>query len=108
MIVSEEEVDKALAWLRDSAGDIGRAKARAVKSEHMMKHVEALMFFASEEKSAEARKASARTTDQFVEALNENAFAAGDLAKLYSLREAASMIIEAWRTEQSNFRAMKI
>jgi hypothetical protein len=63
---------------------------------------------ASEEKSAEARKADARCSDEYVDALNEDAFAAGELAKLYALREAASMKIEAWRTEQSNFRAMRI
>lgn len=107
-IVIDEDVGKALDWLRDNAADIGQAKARAVKAEHMLKHVEALMFKASDEKSADARKCDARTTSQYVDALNEDAFAAGELARLYSLREAASMKIEAWRTEQSNFRAMKI
>ena len=107
-IVTEEEVGKALDWLRDSAAEIGQAKARAVKSEHMLKHVEALLFTGSDAKSAEARKADARTSEQYLDAINENASAAGELAKLYSLREAAAMKIEAWRTQESNFRAMKV
>jgi hypothetical protein len=106
--ITEAEVEKALDWLRDSAAEIGQAKARAVKAEHMLKHVEALMFKCSDEKSAEARKADARTTDEYVAALNEDAFAAGEMAKLYALREAASLKIEAWRTASSNLRSMKV
>ena len=107
-IVTEEEVGKALDWLRDSAFDIGQAKARAVKAERMVSHTEALMFLAAEGSSAEARKAGARASSEYLDAINEEAFAAGELAKLYSLREAASMKIEAWRTQESNFRAMKV
>jgi succinate dehydrogenase/fumarate reductase flavoprotein subunit len=107
-IVTETEVGKALDWLRDSAHEIGLAKTRAVKADHMLKHIEALMSKASDEKTAEGRKFDARTSDRYVEAMNEDAEAAGELAKLYSLREAASMKIEAWRTEQSNYRAMKL
>ena len=107
-IVTNEDVERALSWLRDSAFDIGQAKARAVKAENMLKHVEALMFVGSDAKSAEARKCEARTTSEYLDAINEHAFAAGELAKLYSLREAAAMKIEAWRTQESNFRAMKV
>lgn len=106
--ITTEDVDKALNWLRDSAAEIGMAKARAVKAEHMLKHIEALMFKASEERSAEARKADARTSDQYVDAINEDAFASGELAKLYSLREAASMKVEAWRSQQANLRSMRV
>lgn len=104
--ISTEDVEKALHWLRDSAADIGSAKARAVKAEHMLKHIEALKFKEAEG-SAEARKAHARTTDEYLDALNEDAFAAGELAKLYSLREAASMKVEAWRSQQANLRSMR-
>lgn len=107
-IVSEEEVDRALSFLRDHAKAVGTAKARCVKAGHMLKHIEALEFKNSEAKSAEAKKADARTSEAFLAAILEDAEAAGEYEKEKSLREAAAMFIEAWRTESSNYRAMKI
>lgn len=107
-IVSEEEVDKALHFLALSAIELGRVKTRAVKAEHMVKHIEALLSMASDEKSAEARKADARTSNKYLEAINEEAEAAGELAKLYALRQAAELRIEAWRSQQATFRSMKV
>lgn len=102
--ISEAEVDKALAFLRDSAADIGTAVQNATKADKWLSHIEALCFRASEEKSAEARKAEARCDPRYVTAIEDAAFWAGEKAKLYSLREAASMKIEAWRSQQAWFR----
>lgn len=107
-IVTNAELQKALDWLRDSAGDLASAKARAVKAGHMLKHVEAFEFKMSEASSNDKRQADARTSDAYVDAINEDALAAGELAKLQALREAAAMKIEAWRSEQANYRSMKI
>jgi rhamnose utilization protein RhaD (predicted bifunctional aldolase and dehydrogenase) len=107
-MISDSEVEKALDWLRDNSQAMGDAKARTIKAGHMLKHVEALMFKASDAKSVEAKKADARTSDRFLEAITEDALAAGEYEKLKSLREAAALKIEAWRTEQASFRAMKI
>jgi hypothetical protein len=107
-IVTDEEVGKALDFLRDSAREIGEAKARSVKADKMLGHIEALLSRASDEKSAAAREAEAKASSEYLDAINEAAFSAGELAKLYALRDAAAAKIEAWRTEQSNFRAMKI
>lgn len=107
-IVSDEDFAKALDWLRDSARDLGLAKERTVRAGHMLKHVEALMMKASEEKSAEARKADARCSERWLKAVEEDAIAAGEYETLRALREAAALKIEAWRSEQANFRAMKI
>lgn len=102
--ISEVEVSKALDFLRDSAGDIGVAVKEFTKAEKWMGHVEAICFRASDEKSAEARKAEARCDPRYVEAIETAAYWAGEKAKLYSLREAASMKIEAWRSQQAWFR----
>jgi hypothetical protein len=107
-IVTNADLQKALDWLRDSAKDLGDAKARAVKAGHMLKHVEAIEFKLSEASSNDKRQADARTSDAYVDAINEDAFAAGDLEKLKALREAAAAKIEAWRSEQANYRSMKI
>ena len=107
-IVTDEDLSKALDWLRDEAQAIGDAKARVVKAGHMLKHVEALEFLKSDGKSAEARKSEARASEAFLDAINEEAFAAGEYEKMKALREAAALKIEAWRSEQANYRSMKI
>lgn len=108
IIVEDAEVERALNWLRDSAGEIGEAKRRAVLAERMTQHIEALMAKASEAKSADARKVDARASDRWLAAAQEEAEAAGAMAKLYSLREAASAKIESWRSEQANLRSARI
>lgn len=107
-IVTNADLQKALDFLRDSATDLGLAKARAVKAGHMIKHIEAIEFKASDATSNDKRQADARTSDAYVDAINEDAYAAGELAKLQALREAAAMKIESWRSEQANYRAMRI
>jgi hypothetical protein len=107
-IVSDADLEKALDWLRDSAQEIGDAKARLVRAGHMVKHIEALELKMSSEKSVEARKADARCSERYLSAIEEDAVATGEYQKLASLREAASLKIEAWRSEQANFRALKI
>ena len=107
-IVTDDEVEKALDWLRDSAQAIGDAKARVVRAGHMIKHIEALETKMSEEKSVEARKADARCSLRYVSAMEEDAVAAGEFEKMKALREAAALKIESWRTESSNYRSMKL
>lgn len=107
-LVTDEELEKALDWLRDNAAVIGEAKARLVKAGHMIKHTEALLYKASSEKTVDARKAEVRCSQRWIDVTNEEAVAAGEYETLKGLREAAELKIEAWRSEQANFRAMKI
>jgi hypothetical protein len=107
-MVEEHEIAKALDWLRDNAKAMGDAKARLVKAEHMVRHIEALEFRAASGSSAEAKKAEARASEAYLDAINEEAFAAGEYEMLKSLREAAALKCEVWRSEQANFRSMKI
>jgi hypothetical protein len=107
-LISNIELEKALDWLRDNAQAIGDAKTRAVRAVHMLKHVEALEFKLSDGKSAEAKKCDARTSARYMAAVEEDAVAAGEYEKMKALREAASLKIEAWRSEQANWRALKV
>ena len=107
-IVDDPEVEKALDFLRDSARSIGEAVKRARRASNMIKHIEALAFKASDASSNDKRQADARTSQAYVDAINEDAEAFGELEVLKSLREAAALKIEAWRSEQANFRSMKL
>lgn len=107
-IVTDDDLSKALDWLRDNAKDMGEAKVRLIKAERMLSHTEALLIRMSSASSAEARKADARTDQRWLDAANEEAEAAGAFEKMRALREAAALKIEAWRSEQANYRSMKI
>lgn len=108
LIVTEQQVHDAMEYLRSSAVELGKARARADLASAMVKHVEALMFKASDETSNDRRTADARTSQRYIDAINEDAEAAGELTKLYALREAAATRIEIWRTQSSNIRSVKL
>ena len=107
-IVTEADCERALSWLRDNAQELGEAKRNLVLADKMVGHIEALMSRASEEKSDEKRKADARASSRYLQAINDSAYAAGEYEKLKALREAAALKIETWRSEQANYRAMRI
>ena len=107
-IVSSENLEMALDYLRDNAVALGAAKERLVMAEHMVKVTEAIEFKKSDAKSAEARKEDARSSKAYHEAIVEEAKAAGAYEEMRSRAKAAEMKIEAWRSEQANWRAMKL
>lgn len=107
-IVTDEDVDRALAFLRDSAIQIGAAREDMMNAASFVKHVEALLYLGSEEKTIDAKKADVKTQDRWLEASATEAKAAGEFEKLKALREAASAKIEAWRSEQATLRGMRV
>jgi len=107
-IVPDDRVEHALSWLRDSAHDMGEAKAELVRTSHMIKVVKALQMKAHNDLSAAKAEVEALASQQYMDALLEDAKAAGKYEQLKALREAAAATIEAWRTESSNYRSMKI
>jgi DNA replicative helicase MCM subunit Mcm2 (Cdc46/Mcm family) len=107
-IVTDDDVDKALSFLRDSAIQIGQARQAMIMAQRLVERTEALLTLASEQTSDAKRKADARASEKWQEATTEEAIAAGEYEKLRALREAANAKIEAWRSEQANYRNMKI
>lgn len=105
-IVTEEELEKALDWLRDSASDMGKAKERLIKAQKMTDHTEAILTLKSEQTSDTKRRADARASARYLECIVEEAEAAGEYEKMKALREAAALKIETWRSEQANYRAI--
>lgn len=107
-IVTDDELEMALNWLRDNASAIGEAKRQAVLAEKMTKHVKALEMKRHNEMPVSAQEREAYASDAYKRALFAEADAAGEYEKMRALREAAALKIEAWRSEQANVRAMKI
>lgn len=107
-IVTDDEMARALDWLRDNAAEIGAARARLVKAERLLAHVEALCIKASDASSDQKKKADARTDARWLAAAMEEAEAAGEFEKMRALREAAAARIEAWRSEQATIRGIRV
>ncbi len=107
-LVTDAEVEKALDWLRDNANEMGEAKAMAIKSERMTKHVRALLMKEHAALPVSAQEREALADGRYVAALDAEAAAAGEYEKMRSLREAAALKIEVWRSAGANYRAMKI
>ena len=105
--ITDEEIQRALDYLRDSAASIGKLTQAAVRADHMTKHIVALEM-KRHDGSAAAQEREAKASDAYLQAITADAEAAGALAKAKALREAASARIEAWRTASSNFRSMKL
>ena len=104
-MITEADVDAALSFLRDNAIELGRAKERAKKAERMLGHIEALLFKEGDG-SGEARRMAAKASERYLEAINEDAAAAGALQQMLALREAAALTIEVWRSQEASVRQM--
>ena len=107
-IVSDAELQKALDFLRDNAVQLGNARAEMVRAGHMLKVTKAIEMKRHNEMSAAKAEVEAYTSDAYKKALCEDAAATGEFEAMKALREAAAMKIEAWRSEQANYRAMKV
>lgn len=107
-IATDEEIERAVDWLRDNASAIGQAREAAMLSSNWIKHVEALEMLKSDARSADMRKAEARASEAFRRAIIDEARAHGEFEKMKSRREAAQSKIEAWRSQSANYRGIRI
>ena len=106
-MVTDDEVQLAVDYLRDSSPKIGAARMDVQRSESMIKHIEALMFLASTRSSVDAKKAEARASERWIEAVEKHAVAVGEFEKLKGYREAAAAKLEVWRTMSANLRGLR-
>lgn len=106
--ITELEIDKALDYLRDNATAIGAAKTNAVRTERMVKHTLALLMKEHSDLPVSAQQREAMADKRYLEAIEREAVAAGELEVMRGLREAAALKIEAWRTMASTIKSMKL
>lgn len=106
--VTDDEIDKALSFLRDSAAAIGQARRRSIYTEKMTKHIKALVMKMHLSLPVSGQEREAYASDEYLNAIAEEADAAAEFEKLRSLREAAALKIEVWRSINANYRSMKV
>lgn len=104
-MISEAEIDKALAYLRDSSERDAQAKADRLYLEAWLKTVLAQEQAKASASSMAAAEMHARQSDSYIAALNAYKTAVFEDERRRFMRSAAETKIEAWRTMCSNARA---
>jgi hypothetical protein len=104
-MISEEDVDKALAYLRDKAPEHAQNRADRLYLEQYIKTVLAQEQSRSGASSVVASEVEARCSEAFKLVLQnyKSAIELDETARF--MRNAAEAKIEAWRTMCSNRRA---
>jgi ribosomal protein S17 len=108
--ISEEQVEAALDYLRDSAEEAASARAERHHLEDYIKSLEALLMKESDdgETSAVVQRRNALAHPDYRKFLEAKKEAVKRDAKHQYMREAAKARIEAWQTLSANYRGMRV
>ena len=104
-MITDDQVEAALEYLRDSAKPASVARAQAKTLEKYLGVVEAHQKVLNGARSNAAAQDQARSSPEYKQALDAWEEAVRRDGEFTMLREAASSRIEAWRTMCSNARA---
>lgn len=107
-MISDDEIEKAVDWLRDHALDAAKAKAERVYCEEYRKSLKAIIASNSNETSESAKERFAYASEAYQEHLAKLREAVLEDEKNRALRVAAELKIEAWRTMEANRRSVKL
>jgi hypothetical protein len=103
--ITDDEIDRALDYLRDNARDAAQAKANRIYVEEYRKVVKAKLMKEHGSMSAVLQEREAYADPRYVEHLEAIKQAVEIDEGHRFLRSAADAKIEAWRTQSSNTRA---
>jgi hypothetical protein len=107
-MISEEDVDKAVGFLRESVSQAAKYKSERIYLEEFRKSLKSQIMCEYQDFSLGAQERNAYADSRYIkhlEALKEAIFL--DEKQRFA-RVAAEALIEAWRSQQANLRAIKI
>jgi hypothetical protein len=103
-MITEEEVQKAVDFLRDNATPAAEARAVRVYLEEWRKTLKAQLMTEVGTESLGAQERYAYAHERYIKHLEALKAAVFEDSRQSFLREAAKAKIEAWRTESANVR----
>ena len=106
--ISDEEIDRALDYLRDNADAAAKARAERIYVEEYRKTVKASIMAEHNAKSAVIQEREAYADPRYAAHLDAIREAVYQDEKHRFLLGAADAKIQAWRTQCATERAMKI
>ena len=101
-MISEDRVEAAVEYLRDTARQYGQARGRALYTENNLRRVKALNM--PPEGAVAAREAEAYASVAYRDALEDMENAVAEAETIRALRDAAIYTIEVWRSQNSTRR----
>ena len=107
-VINEEDVQKAVDWLRDNAQACAKARATRIYLEEYRKSIKALLMSKYPDLSVSAQEREAYAHDDYIQHLKNLKQAIFEDERLRFFRASAEVKIEAWRTQQANIRAIKV
>lgn len=104
MAISEERMEKALAFLAETDSEYAERVGAVMRYEFMLEAAEALAFKTSEATSAEARKQDAKLAEPVKKAQEDLIQATVERERVKAQRKRAEITIETWRSLNANRR----
>lgn len=105
MAVSDDNVTAALTYLAADPHPLAVARFKLTVAENKSRETFARLFLGSTATTNDAKKASAEMSAEYAEAKQAEADCVLELERHRSRTKAADMLLEIYRTEQSNIRA---
>jgi hypothetical protein len=99
-MVSEESVEAAVDYLRDTAVQYGQARGRERYCEANLRRVKALQMI-DKAGSLGDREAQAYASPEYLQAMEDEQNAVAESETIRAYREAAKYKIEVWRSQYS-------
>ena len=106
-MIEEQHVERALKYLRDSAGEFGQFAGNIKASEHLIKQYKAQAFLIAKGTIAE-REAHAQGDARVIGSQHDLENAETEYKTIWAKRKAAELTIEVWRTQSASNRARMI
>jgi hypothetical protein len=106
-VITEEEVNRALQWLVDTADKAAEARAVRLYLEDFSKSLKAEIMSEYLENPVNAQERSAYSDKRYRTHLDGLKVAIKEDEKFRWLKDAAIAKIDAYRTQQANLRAVK-
>ena len=106
--IDEDDIHKAVAWLRDTAQHCAEARATRLYLDAFTKSVKAILRRKNNELPISAQEREAYADEEYVKHLMAVRIAVERDEKNRYLRESAMVKIETWRTQEANLRAIKL
>lgn len=107
-MVTDEQVEQALDWLRDNADTAAKARADRIYIEEYRKSLKAQLMKEHPELATNAQEREAYSEGRYLKHLLALRDAVYEDERQRFLREAAAAKISAWQTLGANARSMKI
>ena len=107
-MINEQEVEAAVDWLRDTAQEAAQKRAERLYLDEYRKVLRAKLMKQHMDLPVSAQEREALADPKYAEHLQALKIAIDEDERMRFLRVAAEAKIEAWRSMNANYRAIKV